>query len=79
MPHPEIEVPRAMVGAIATGLVTAFLFLIALLFCITDINEVRVDSFRCLEIFHTSLTDLADRDKPDGCSNIGHLLPGNWE
>ncbi|KAJ9626842.1 hypothetical protein H2204_009858 [Knufia peltigerae] len=40
MPHPEIEVPRAMVGAIATGLVTAFLFLIALLFCITDINEI---------------------------------------
>lgn len=40
MPRPEVDVPRAMVGALLTGLVTAFCFLITLLFCVTDFDEV---------------------------------------
>lgn len=40
MPYPEREVPRAMVGALLTGLITSFLFLVTLLFCVTDIEEV---------------------------------------
>ncbi|EXJ93406.1 hypothetical protein A1O1_01798 [Capronia coronata CBS 617.96] len=40
MERPQVEVPRAMVGAILTGFVTSFTFLVALLFCVTDMNEI---------------------------------------
>ena len=40
MKYPEAEVPRAMIGAISIGLATGFGFLIAILFCITNFDEV---------------------------------------
>lgn len=39
MHRPEVDVPRAMIGAISIGLTTAFLFLIGSLFCINNIDE----------------------------------------
>ncbi|CAH0003391.1 unnamed protein product [Clonostachys byssicola] len=40
MPNPALKVPQAMAGALATGCFTSFGFLIALLFCVTDMDEV---------------------------------------
>ena len=40
MDRPEVQVPRAMFGALTIGLGTAFCVLITLLFCITDFDEV---------------------------------------
>lgn len=40
MPNPALRVPQAMAGALATGCFTSFGFLIALIFCVTDMDEV---------------------------------------
>lgn len=43
MNNPEAEVPRAMIGAISIGLAAAMCFLISVLFCITNIDEVSAE------------------------------------
>ena len=42
MDRPEIQVPRAMICALAIGVATAFCVLITLLFCITDFEQVSL-------------------------------------
>ncbi|KUL82537.1 hypothetical protein ZTR_09182 [Talaromyces verruculosus] len=40
MPNPALGVPQAMLGALATGCVTSFAFLVALLFCVTNMDDI---------------------------------------
>lgn len=40
MPHPRRDAPRIKISAIGIGIVTTFLFVMALLFCITDLHSV---------------------------------------
>jgi choline transport protein len=41
MPHPSRDAPRVIVGAVIIGVSSAFVFVMALLFCITDVAEVE--------------------------------------
>lgn len=74
MPRPEVDVPRAMAGAIITGLVSAFAFLLALLFCVTSFDEVNASVTWCT----MSVTNvLADRQQSHRRPCPGYILPGN--
>lgn len=44
MPRPHINAPRAMVAAVVIGASSSFVFLICLLFCITDVEVVNTSA-----------------------------------
>jgi len=58
--HPERVIPIAILGTIAIGFVTAFLFSISMFFCIQDIDAVynTPTLVPILEIFHQGLRSI---------------------
>lgn len=44
MPHPEINAPRVMILAVCIGASSGFIFLVCLLFSITDVDLVNSSS-----------------------------------